>query len=194
MPDSSKSVVILCGPNGAGKSTAARDLLHGVLKVDQFVNADTIATGLAGFAPEAAAFQARKIMADRLHALAARGEDFAFETTLAGRSLAVWLQDDLNPRGYATHLVYLWLPSPELAVARVGARVRMGGHSIPDATIRRRYDRSIQNFVALYRGLVSDWRVYNNGTSEGPRLVAKGSGTRDPVVLRSEDWRRIHER
>jgi len=39
---------ILAGPNGAGKSTAAPHLVHSVLGIAEFVNADVIARGLAG--------------------------------------------------------------------------------------------------------------------------------------------------
>jgi predicted ABC-type ATPase len=85
-------VVVLAGPNGAGKSTAAERLLRGPLRVDEFVNADVIAQGLSGLAPESAAFEASAIMLRRLHALAERRVSFAFETTFASRSLAPWLR------------------------------------------------------------------------------------------------------
>jgi predicted ABC-type ATPase len=91
-------VVVLSGPNGAGKSTAAPSLLKGRLSVDQFVNADEIARGLAGFAPETAAIPAGRIMLTRLRELAAARADFAFESTLASRSFAPGLES-LNTRG-----------------------------------------------------------------------------------------------
>lgn len=120
------SVVVLAGPNGAGKSTAAPALLHGRLAVEQFVNADEIARGLAGFAPETAAIPAGRIMVARLKELARTRANFAFETTLASRSFAPWLAS-LVAGGYRFHLVFLWLPSADLAVARVADRVRLGG-------------------------------------------------------------------
>src|SRR5690606_17060056 len=79
-------VVVLCGPNGAGKSTAAETLLRDTLAVAEFVNADTIAQGLSGFRPAASALAAGRVMLARLHELAAKRDDFAFETTLASRS------------------------------------------------------------------------------------------------------------
>src|SRR2546430_10809512 len=51
-------VVVLAGPNGAGKSTSASRLLRGALGVEEFVNADVIAQGLSGFAPEREAMAA----------------------------------------------------------------------------------------------------------------------------------------
>jgi len=130
MADPSPSVIVLAGPNGAGKTTAARTLLAETLKVMTFVNADVLAQGLAGFDPDSAALEASRIMLERLHALAQERTDFAFETTLAGRSLAGWL-DNLRQSGYVVHLVYFWLESADLAVARVAERVSMGGHNIP---------------------------------------------------------------
>ena len=61
----SPSVVVLGGPNGSGKSTAAPRLLRGSLKVDEFVNADTLAQGLSAFRPEDVAIEAgRTILVD----------------------------------------------------------------------------------------------------------------------------------
>lgn len=73
-------------------------------------------------------------MLTRLNALAASGVDFAFETTLAARSFARFLQGCKN-RGYQINLVYVWLRSVELATNRVAKRVASGGHNIPEATI-----------------------------------------------------------
>jgi predicted ABC-type ATPase len=110
-------VIVLAGPNGAGKSTSAPALLRGTLGVTEFVNADVIARGLSGFAPEGVAFEAGGIMLQRLRDLAAARVDFAFETTLAGRSQARWIAE-LCGTGYIFRLVYFWLPSPDFAVAR----------------------------------------------------------------------------
>src|SRR5262245_57181479 len=129
MAEPSPRVVVLAGPNGAGKTTASRTLLADTLGLLTFVNADVIAQGLAGFDPASAAVEASRIMLERLYTLAAQGADFAFETTLAARSLAGWLQT-LKGTGYTVDLVYFWLASPELAVARVAQRVSQGGHHV----------------------------------------------------------------
>src|SRR5947209_15079140 len=91
MPNHSPSVVVLAGPNGAGKSTAAPQLLKDTLAVTEFVNADVIARGLSAFDPERAALAAGRVMRKRLQELARERKDFAFESTLAGRSFAPWL-------------------------------------------------------------------------------------------------------
>ena len=96
-------VVMLAGPNGAGKSTSAPYLLKDALAVEEFVNADTIAQGLSAYRPETTAVAAGRVMLERLHVLAKARRDFAFETTLAGRSYERWLRA-LRATGYRAHL------------------------------------------------------------------------------------------
>lgn len=184
-------LILIAGPNGAGKSTAAPGILQGALAVSQFVNADTIALGLSAFEPERAAIQAGRVMVTRLHQLAAGREDFAFETTLASRSFAHWIET-LKVEGYHFHLVFLTLPSVELAIERVAERVRMGGHDVPTATIRRRYDSGIRNFFRLYQPLADGWRVYDN-TDITPRLIANGSREKVECVTDTVAWSRLKE-
>jgi predicted ABC-type ATPase len=127
-------VVVIAGPNGAGKSTAAPAVLRDALLVNEFVNADTIAAGLSAFCPEAVAVTAGRVMLERIRKLARDRQDFAFETTLASRTFAPWLRK-LQSQGYRFHLVYLWLPTVELAVARVAERVRRGGHAVAEGIV-----------------------------------------------------------
>lgn len=91
-------VIVLAGPNGAGKSTTAPALLRDVLGITELVNADLIAQGLSAFGPERAALAAGRIMLGRLQELARRRASFAFETTLAGRSLRPWLAEGEGAR------------------------------------------------------------------------------------------------
>lgn len=88
MPSPSPDLVALAGPNGAGKSTVGPALLRESLGIAIFVNADVIAQGLSGLEPEGAAFEAGRIMLERLDELARRRASFAFETTLSGRAYA----------------------------------------------------------------------------------------------------------
>jgi predicted ABC-type ATPase len=182
--------VALAGPNGAGKSTVGPALLKDTLGITKFVNADTIAQGLSGFDPSAAAFEAGRVMLRRLRDLAVRGESFAFETTLAARSYATWIPRLLE-RGYEFHLLFVWLQSPELAIARVRDRVRVGGHDVPDATVRRRYRRGLLNFFGLYRPLAASWRFYDNSGPNRPVLIALGEGDRKERVLATSRWHDI---
>ncbi len=164
MSDSSPNVVVVAGPNGSGKSTAAPSLLRDYLGLTEFVNADVIAQGLAGFHAEAVAIQAGRIMRARLRELASQRIDFAFETTLASRSFAPWLRE-LRDSGYRVHLLFLWLSSPELAISRVSTRVQQGGHHVPEETVRRRYHRGLQNFFTLYHN--SDARYFSRQNIKG---------------------------
>ncbi len=184
-------VIVLGGPNGAGKTTVSRKALAGVFQISAFVNADTIAAGLSAYNPESVAMKAGRLMLTRLHELAAARASFAFETTLASRSFAPWLRG-LMASGYEVHLLYVWLRSPELAVARVRARIANGGHAIPEETIRRRYSRSLSNFTRLYSPMVDQWRVYDN-SGDSPRLVAFRAAGEAVTVRMPRLWRALCE-
>jgi len=162
-------------------------LLKGSLDVSEFVNTDLIAAGLSVFAPEGTALQAAEAMLSRIRTLARRRVSFAFETTLASRSFAPWLRE-LIEGGYRFHLVFLWLPSADLAVDRVASRVRLGGHHVPSDTIRRRYDRGLRNFFQLYRALARTWRIYDNSRGRRPRRIAFGSGGRITRIIDRPVW------
>lgn len=184
------SVIVLAGPNGAGKTTAAPALLRGTLGVVEFVNADTIAQGLSGFDPERAAIPAGRAMLQRIGELARQRLSFAFETTLASRTFAPRLSE-LISTGYRFHLVFLWLPSAAFAVDRVADRVRLGGHSVPEATIRRRYAAGLRNFFGLYQPLATTWRMHDNSDPSGMKLIASGKGSRINKVGNRTVWESI---
>ncbi len=172
-------VVVLAGINGAGKTTASQELLATVLRIPTFVNADLIARGLNLLNPEGEAIRAGRLMLAQLDDLAARRQDFAFETTLAARTYTGRLAD-LRATGYEVFLYYYWLRSPELAIRRVADRVNAGGHFVPDVTVRQRYARSVANFFDLYRPHTDWWEVYDN--SDGERvLLACGAGDDEAV-------------
>ena len=156
-----RKVIIIAGPNGAGKTTFAREFLPNEAGCPVFVNADLIAAGLAPFAPEKAAVQAGRLMLQELSRHFAARENFAFETTLAGRGYVHHIRD-WQAAGYRVKLIFLQLDSPEEAIARVAQRVRQGGHAIPEATIRRRFAAGLENFQRLYAPLVDAWALYDN--------------------------------
>jgi predicted ABC-type ATPase len=184
---SAPSVVVLGGPNGSGKSTSAPRLLRESLKVEHFVNADALAQGLSAFKPEEVALDAGRIMLRRLDQLGDQRKTFAFESTLASQVLARRLER-LKQHGYLVCLVYLWLPRVELALARVAERVRAGGHDVPAAVVRRRFDRSRVNFFTIYRPLANSWRLYDAASITGPRFVATGGAGLTTRLRRREIW------
>jgi predicted ABC-type ATPase len=168
----SKKIIVIAGPNGAGKTTFARSFLPQEAQCPRFINADLIAAGLAPFAPETAAIKAGRLMLEEIAASAKRGESFAFETTLAGLGyvshIKVW-----RASGYHVSLFFLSLPDVEVAIERVAERVRQGGHSIPEAVIRRRFVVGLRNFETVYKPVVNSWAKYDN-VGDSPILLEWG--------------------
>src|SRR3954452_457766 len=124
------TVYVIAGPNGAGKTTFATEFLPDFVACREFVNADLIAAGLSPFAPETQALRAGRLLLTRMKELSAAGQDFGFETTLAGRGYVKTL-GEMKMAGYRLVLFFLWLPTADLAVARVANRVHQGGHGVP---------------------------------------------------------------
>lgn len=182
-------IIILAGPNGAGKSTVAKYLLTEKYFIDEFVNADAIASGLSAFAPENVAFEAGRIMLRRIETLLKERRNFAFETTLASKSFTRLIAR-AQSSGYRITLLYVALPSAQLAKRRVAKRVIEGGHSIPDATIERRFYRSLDNLMQRYRQVVNEWFVYDNSELKTPTLVAFGRGAHTNII-EEQKWLRL---
>ena len=159
-----RRILIIAGPNGAGKTTFAREFLPGEAQCPDFINADLIAAGLSPFNPEAAALRAGRLMLEEMASRITHGRSFAFETTLSGmayaRQIPRWRQ-----QGYHVKLVFLSLPTAEMALARVSGRVAQGGHAIPETVVRRRFDAGLRNFEHLYKPVVDAWVHYDNSGS-----------------------------
>jgi predicted ABC-type ATPase len=140
-------------------------------RVIHFVNADLIAAGLSPLKPELAAIRAGRLVLREIDRLAAERVDFAFETTLSGlgyvRRMRAWKR-----AGYRIEIVYLRLQSSRLALRRIAARVREGGHDVPRPDVVRRFGRGWDNFRRIYHRLADVWTVYDNSGRE-PRLLEK---------------------
>lgn len=156
------------------------------------MNADTIAKGLSAFRPESVAMDAGRIMLERLHHLTAQRADVAFETTLASRTFAPWIKS-LIADGYAFRLIFLWLPSADMAVARVRQRIALGGRQVPEPVIRRRYEAGLRNFFRLCRPLAEGWRFYDNSVRGRRRLIASGTQGEETVVLNADLWNNVNK-
>jgi predicted ABC-type ATPase len=164
--------ILIAGPNGAGKTTFARDFLPNEAGVIHFVNADLIASGLSPLKPEDAAVAAARILLAELDRLVRARASFAFESTLAGIGHAARLRRMKRAR-YRIEIVYLKLGSPQLALQRIRARVKQGGHDVPRDDVLRRFGRSWQNFERIYRKLADRWSVYDN-SADKPVLLERG--------------------
>lgn len=165
-------IVIIAGPNGAGKTTFARTFLPEEAQCPRFINADLIAEGLSPFAPEVAAVKAGRLMLQEIDEAARQRENFAFETTLSGlghlRRIEAW-----RATNYHVSLLFLSLPTVEMALARVAERVRQGGHDVPEAVVRRRFVSGRRNFETRYRDAVDAWALYDSAGEE-PVLLEWG--------------------
>lgn len=145
---------VIAGPNGAGKTTFALSYLPEVAGCRNFVNADMIAAGLSPLSPEREWLAASRLFLREIELYINRREDFAFETTLSGKTYLRLIRR-LLADGWRVELYYLWLPGVELSIERVAERVSHGGHNIPRESIIRRYPRSVENLLMHYAPLCS---------------------------------------
>lgn len=165
-------IIIVAGSNGAGKTTFAREFLPKEVDCPVFVNADLIAAGLSPFEPAAVAIRAGRLMIEELEVHVREKRSFAFETTLSGRRYARMIPQ-WQAIGYRIKRVFLYLVDVRIAIERIRARVRQGGHGIPEDVVRRRYEAGWRNFQQLYKGLVDTW-VLSDNSGETPVLVDAG--------------------
>ena len=183
---------IIGGPNGAGKSTFALKYLPEVAGCRNFVNADLIAAGLSPLAPERERMAASRIFLRGIERYIEARDDFGFETTLAGRG-HLRLIRRLKMASWRVELIYLALPSAEMAKLRVAERVRHGGHDIPVPDIERRFHRSLENLFDEYASLMDRTVCFLNSGAT-PELVFTHQGDnrelKEPAILRMlETWR-----
>ena len=184
-----KNIFIISGCNGAGKTTASMTLLPEILNCKEFVNADMIAVGLSPFQPEKVAFEAGRIMLERIDYLMDSNQSFAIETTLATKSYKSKLLKAIE-KGYSIKLLFFWLPTFEMAIDRVAIRVSEGGHNIPKEVIERRYFRGIENLFKIYLPLSTSWVIYNNSKRK-PEIIAKGIINQEPDIYNFDNWNDI---
>lgn len=175
-----KNVYIIAGPNGSGKTTFANEFLPEYAKCPNFVNADLIAKGLSPFYPRTAAIKAGRLVLEQIRSLAEKNADFAFETTLSGKSY-VRLIEALKNKGYTINLFFLWIPNADFALGRIKDRVASGGHDVPAVDVKRRFNRGIYNFFKYYKPLSDTWLLFNNADAI-PRLIAKEKDGKTDVI------------
>ena len=191
MPPTPPTLYVIAGPNGVGKTTFARVFLPDYVHCTRFVNADLIAGGLSPFSPETAALRAGKLLITEMQSYLRQRADFGFETTLAGVTYAALFRK-LRAQGYAIHLFFLWIPTVNLALARVADRVRRGGHNVPEPVVRRRFHRGLRHFFQVYQPLVNAWMLFDNSGST-PVLVAKGGAGMEPIVAHAITYETIRQ-
>lgn len=162
--------IIIAGPNGAGKTTFAREFLPREAVV-HFVNADLLAAGLSPLKPSLAALNAGRLFLAELDRLAKARQNFAFESTLSGLTYVSRLKR-WKSMGYRIEIFFLRLTSVQLALHRIAARVKQGGHDVPHPDILRRFERGWNNFESIYKSLADAWILYDN-SGEKLQLLEK---------------------
>lgn len=174
------SIYVLAGTNGAGKSSLLGEMLR--LAGTEHFNPDAVARrlGLQNPAASSEALNAtaweegRKLLErairDRLN--------FAFETTLGGGTIPRMLAEAARS-GVEVRVWYIGLASAEHHLARVRARVKKGGHDIPEAKIRERFDRGRENLIALLP-VLTELRLLDNTWEADPDA---GQAPRPKLVL-----------
>ena len=160
----------MVGPNGAGKSTFVRYLLIPNLAGSRFVNADEIAKDRWPENPAGHAYEAAEIAAATRDALIDRQHPLIAETVFSHRSKLELVR---RARAADYHVAVHVLMVPErLAVERVRARVAAGGHDVPVAKIRERYQR-LWALVAAAVDYADEATFWDNSTHDGPSVVAE---------------------
>ena len=168
----SKNAVIVAGPNGAGKTTFVSEYLPD--SGAEYISADAIAGTLVSTPND---FDSVKVRAGRLffekaQRLIQEEKNLLIEVTLAGRGFQRIVRQ-LKRAGYTVAIVFIFLKSPELCIARVRNRVMAGGHHVPTEDIARRFYRSKRNFWRVYKRLVNQWGLYYN-SGDSIQQVATG--------------------
>ncbi len=191
---SDPTILVIGGPNGAGKSTLTATMLKRFPDIHEFLNADSIARVMSGSSKNNAAYQAGRILLEKMEDLAERRIPFGVESTLSGRTLAANLKR-YKIQGFHIELVYVTLNAPEQSQVRVHQRVQLGGHDIPIEDIQRRFYKSHRNFWTIYRPLADNWTVYDNSVSGTPYIeLASGMADFSPAIIDQQGWREFQQK
>jgi predicted ABC-type ATPase len=165
------SIFVLAGVNGAGKSSIGGSVLReaGMNYFNPDEAASKIRNELGCSVDEAngLAWQEGKRL---LEAAIRKGTRHAFESTLGGKTIPRLLAQAAQS-GLEIRVWFIGLASPEQHIARVRDRVAAGGHDIPEAKIRERWESSRRNLIALLP-YVADLRLFDN-SEERNRATGK---------------------
>lgn len=183
------NLYLIAGANGSGKTTIAKALLPNYFNCNEFVNADMVAEGIAPGDVARVAITAGKTTLTLIDKLIGDQISFAVETTLSG-AVHQRIIGKAQANGYYVVLIYVWVRSARVSIARVKQRRKLGGHFVHDNDVIRRYQRGLVNLFRIYMDLCDYWAILDN-TKPVKDFVAEGTGSAEIVILNRNTWRRI---
>ena len=182
---------ILAGPNGAGKTTLYEARVRQLAKAP-FVNPDQLSLEALGrhAATREETELGQSLANARRDALMAAGESLVTESTFSHPSKLELIRQ-AKARGYRVFVYHVGLMSADAAVARVAARRALGGHPVPEASIRVRYERN-QPLIREAVRMADRAFVFDNSAFGAPprRLITFVGGQATDVAADLPAWTR----
>lgn len=187
------TLYIIAGANGAGKTTTSFSVFPEILKCKEYINADSIAKALSPFEPDSVSIEAGKILLNRINNLISDKIDFAFETTLASKSI-LQIITKAKSKGYITKILFFHLDSYRIAFKRVNERVKQGGHNIPEDVIKRRYFRGIKNLIVTYKNNCDLCSIVDNSGSITQVIAEIKNNSKQTIkIYLDNEWKKIND-
>ena len=170
---------IIAGANGSGKTTFAKSFsrIHDLY----FINADEIAKELDPNNITKHQVKAGRIFFQKLNKRLNENKSFIIETTLSGKYLVKYI-NRAKANGFEVEMIYLFLEKPETNITRVATRVLSGGHHVPKDDIIRRFYRSKEMFMFVYKDLVDKWIMYYNSDEINEKIAT------DKMIYDDKKW------
>ncbi|MCX5751756.1 MAG: AAA family ATPase [Candidatus Saganbacteria bacterium] len=175
-----KRFIIIAGANGTGKTTLAIEFLK--KNKIAFLNADNIALSISKDLGKNRIKAGKQFIAKLENCITLK-RSLAIESTLAGKYLIRTIKR-VKKLGYTISIIYFFVDTPAVALARIKSRVEAGGHDVPKEDVIRRFSRSKINFWTIYRPLADEWALFYNGME---RLIPVASGGKKDFDIINEE-------
>ena len=169
---------LIGGPNGSGKTT----LVNQIIRVDNIEVLDL--DNIAATKNISSITAARQLLNEDLPRVLSSGRSFVLESTLSG-TYDMRVIKKARELDYRVIFAFAFLASVEQNIERVAQRVKMGGHDVDVNIIRRRYEKSLDNFHKIVP-LVDKWLLFYNGESGKSHKVA--SGTNLGMLIENDEY------